>query len=65
MFASIGMSAGIFGNESPNYWRECSAGLQTVPYFLARWFASIPKICLAALLFFVAFALGFNNIGSS
>ena len=64
VFASVAMGAGTFQKETPNYWREASAGLQTFSYFYAKFFANIIRIAVSAVFFFVAFTINFTNPGS-
>jgi hypothetical protein len=64
IFAAISISAGTFGNEQVNYWRESAAGLKTTPYFLAKWIIEVPNIILAALFFWLAFTARFPNTNS-
>lgn len=61
IFAAISISAGTFGNEQVNYWRESAAGLKTTPYFIAKWIVEVPNIILAALFFWLAFTARFPN----
>jgi hypothetical protein len=61
IFAAISISAGTFGNEQVNYWRESAAGLKTMPYFLAKWIIEVPNIILASLFFWMAFTVRFPN----
>jgi len=62
-FAAIAISSATFGAEAPNYWRECSAGMQTVPYFMAKTIVNIPRIFAAAFFFWVAYNLAFIATG--
>lgn len=61
IFSAIAISTITFGGEQVNYWRESSAGLKTIPYFLAKWTADVPNIVLAACFFWIAFIVRFNN----
>ena len=63
-FAAIAIASGTFGAESPNYWRECSAGLQSIPYFAAKTLVNIPRIVAAAFFFWVAYNISFIATGS-
>jgi hypothetical protein len=47
-----------------NYWRECSAGIKTPPYFIAKWLVEVPNITLATLFFWLAFTIRFPNTGT-
>lgn len=61
IFAAISISTGTFGEEQVNYWRECSAGLKTAPYFIAKWLVEVPNIVLATVFFNLAFGIRFPN----
>lgn len=65
MFTAIACAAPVFGNEQVNYWRECAAGLLSVPYFLAKWLSTLPMILLSAAFFWFSFYSSFNNTGTS
>lgn len=65
LFASIAAASATFGNEQVNYWRECAAGLQSIPYFIAKFIANFPRVVGAALFFFIAFDIRFQNTASS
>lgn len=65
IFAAISVSTGTFGNEQVNYWRECTAGLKTIPYFLAKWIVEVPNIVMAALFFWFAFIIRFPNTNTA
>ena len=65
IFAAISVSTGTFGNEQVNYWRECTAGLKTVPYFLAKWLIELPNIVMASMFFWFAFLIRFPNTNTA
>jgi hypothetical protein len=46
-----------FGYEKVVYWRDTAAGMRTVPYFMAKFIADIPRILIAAAMFSSAFVL--------
>ena len=48
-----------------NYYREASSGLQSIPYFLGKWLANIPRIVCAALFFWIAFSIKYQNTGNA
>ncbi len=48
-----------------NYWRESAAGLQSIPYFFGKWIANIPRITCAAVFFWVAFSVKYQNTGNA
>ncbi|CAG8603607.1 11403_t:CDS:10, partial [Diversispora eburnea] len=68
VFAALGMTfCGInagsttFGFEKVVYWRDTSSGMKTIPYFLAKSIADIPRILIAALMFSLSFILFFSH----
>lgn len=63
LFAAIASSSATFGSEQVNYWRECSSGLNSGPYFFGRWIANFPRIVMSALFFFFSFSIRFSNTG--
>lgn len=65
LFAAIASSSATFGNEQVNYWRECSSGLNSIPYFFGRWIANFPRIVMSALFFFFSFSIRFSNTGKN
>ena len=65
LFASIASASATFGDEQVNYWRECAAGLQSIPYFIGKFIANFPRIIFAALFFFISFETNFQNTASS
>ncbi|CAG8850213.1 32235_t:CDS:2, partial [Racocetra persica] len=50
-FAGISAGCSTFGYEIVVYWRDASAGMSTIPYFIAKIVADIPRIIIAALMF--------------
>ncbi|CAG8447704.1 16450_t:CDS:2 [Dentiscutata heterogama] len=50
-FAGISAGCSTFGYEIIVYWRDASAGMSAIPYFLAKTVADIPRIFIAALMF--------------
>ena len=65
LFASIASASATFGEEQVNYWRECSAGLNSIPYFVAKWIANFPRIVGAALFFYISFSIKFSDTASA
>ncbi|KAF0543785.1 putative ATP-dependent permease ADP1 [Gigaspora margarita] len=57
-----GISAGFstFGYEKIVYWRDTSAGMCTIPYFMAKIVADIPRLVIASLMFSLAFIIFFS-----
>ncbi|CAI2169630.1 3148_t:CDS:10 [Funneliformis geosporum] len=56
-FAGISAGGSTFGYEKVVYWRDTSSGMRTIPYFLSKFIADIPRIALAAFMFSIAFVL--------
>ncbi|KAG0369711.1 hypothetical protein BGZ54_009137 [Gamsiella multidivaricata] len=46
-FAGISVGACTFGDEKAVFWRDTSAGMPTLPYYLAKILADIPRIIVA------------------
>ncbi|CAG8509884.1 480_t:CDS:10 [Funneliformis mosseae] len=49
-----------FGYEKVVYWRETSAGMKSLPYFLAKFTADIPRIINASTMFSMAFIVFYS-----
>ncbi|KAG0206264.1 hypothetical protein BGX28_002261 [Mortierella sp. GBA30] len=60
-FAGISVGSMTFGNEKLVYWREKSSGLLTLPYYLAKVIADIPRIVLAGIMFSISLIIFFNQ----
>ncbi|KAF9110592.1 hypothetical protein BGX27_006146 [Mortierella sp. AM989] len=60
-FAGISVGAVTFGNEKVVYWREKSSGLLTLPYYLAKVVADIPRIIMAGIMFSISLIIFFNE----
>ncbi|KAF9925214.1 hypothetical protein FBU30_004972 [Linnemannia zychae] len=60
-FAGISVGSMTFGNEKIVYWREKSSGLLTLPYYLAKVIADIPRIILAGIMFSISLIVFFNQ----
>lgn len=60
---AIASSSEVFSSEQPNYWRECSAGLLTIPYFLGHLLGNLPRMVLSASLFFFSFSFMYRDTG--
>ncbi|CAG8571773.1 7471_t:CDS:10, partial [Funneliformis caledonium] len=56
-FAGISAGGSTFGYEKVVYWRDTASGMRTIPYFLSKFIADIPRIVLAAFMFSIAFVL--------
>ncbi|KNE56283.1 hypothetical protein AMAG_02109 [Allomyces macrogynus ATCC 38327] len=57
LFTGISVGATTFGNERVVYWRETAAGRPTLPYFLGKLIADIPRIVIAAFMFSLSLIL--------
>ncbi|KAF9351953.1 hypothetical protein BGX26_010140 [Mortierella sp. AD094] len=60
-FAGISVGSMTFGNEKIVYWREKSSGLLTLPYYVAKVIADIPRIVLAGVMFSISLIIFFNE----
>ncbi|KAF9174329.1 hypothetical protein BGX21_000215 [Mortierella sp. AD011] len=60
-FAGISVGSMTFGNEKIVYWREKSSGLLTLPYYLAKVIADIPRIVLAGVMFSISLIIFFDE----
>ena len=65
LFASIATASASFGSEQVNYWRECAAGLHSVPYFVGKFIANFPLLLGASFFFYIAFEVTFQNTATS
>jgi hypothetical protein len=61
LFAAIASSSQVFSSEQPNYWRECSSGLLTVPYFFGHFLGNQPRMFASAVLFFLSFSIMYRD----
>ncbi|CAG8436016.1 6344_t:CDS:10 [Scutellospora calospora] len=59
-FAGISAGGSTFGYEKVVYWRDTSSGMRTIPYFLAKIVADIPRLLIAALMFSLAFIIFYS-----
>ncbi|RKP05526.1 hypothetical protein THASP1DRAFT_32637, partial [Thamnocephalis sphaerospora] len=57
MFAGINVGAATFGNEKTVFWRDTSAGMNTIPYFAAKVMADLPRCVIAAFCFSLSFVM--------
>ncbi|RHZ58597.1 hypothetical protein Glove_372g90 [Diversispora epigaea] len=64
MFCGISAGTTTFGYEKVVYWRDTSSGMKTIPYFLAKSIADIPRILLAGLMFSLSFILFYSHLSS-
>eukprot|EP00835_Amoeboradix_gromovi_P002324 NODE_130_length_18488_cov_0.389961.p1 type:complete len:846 gc:universal NODE_130_length_18488_cov_0.389961:7015-9552(+) len=60
LFAGQATSAHTFGNEKVVYWRDTSAGMHTVPYFLAKFTSDIPRIVIAGFFYTLSLTVFFD-----
>ncbi|KAG0269130.1 hypothetical protein DFQ27_004703 [Actinomortierella ambigua] len=59
-FAGISVGITTFGHEKAVFWRDTSAGMPTMPYYLAKVLADIPRVLVAACLYTGAFIFFFS-----
>ncbi|KAJ3147722.1 hypothetical protein HDU86_007897 [Geranomyces michiganensis] len=57
LFAGVQVGASTFGLERVVYSRDKSAGMPTLPYFLAKWAADIPRMVVSSIMFTSSLAL--------
>nr|KAJ3418067.1 hypothetical protein HK105_000398 [Polyrhizophydium stewartii] len=57
LFAGITNGINTFGPERVVFWRDSSAGMAAMPYFLAKWTADIPRMVLGSVMFMTSLAL--------
>ncbi|KAG0334541.1 hypothetical protein BG004_000365, partial [Podila humilis] len=60
-FAGISVGTSTFGDEKAVFWRDTSAGMPTLPYYMAKILADVPRMIVAVILFLYinAFAIGY------
>ncbi|KAG0210871.1 hypothetical protein BGX28_008838 [Mortierella sp. GBA30] len=58
-FAGISVGASTFGDEKAVFWRDTSAGMPTLPYYLAKILADVPRMIVAACMYTGAFIFFF------
>ncbi|KAI9595510.1 hypothetical protein BDF19DRAFT_422397 [Syncephalis fuscata] len=59
LFSGISVGAATFGNEKVVYWRDTAAGMTSIPYYLAKMVADLPRCLIAALCFSLSFIVFF------
>ncbi|KAI9184364.1 hypothetical protein H9P43_003417 [Blastocladiella emersonii ATCC 22665] len=59
MFAGISVATNTFGNERVVYWRETASGRATLPYFIAKMLADVPRMVIAAFMFTLSLIIFF------
>ncbi|KAI9595508.1 hypothetical protein BDF19DRAFT_422395 [Syncephalis fuscata] len=59
LFSGINVGTSTFGQEKVVYWRDSAAGMRTVPYFLAKMVADLPRCLIAAFCFSLSFIVFF------
>ncbi|KAH6565656.1 hypothetical protein BASA62_007159 [Batrachochytrium salamandrivorans] len=59
LFAGISVGANTFGREKVVYWRDTASGMNTIPYFLAKFIVDFPRVILGGSMFFLALVLFF------
>ncbi|KAG0326947.1 hypothetical protein BGZ99_008712 [Dissophora globulifera] len=58
-FAGINVGACTFGDEKAVFWRDTSAGMPTLPYYLAKVLADVPRMIVASCMYTGAFIFFF------
>ncbi|KAF9403186.1 hypothetical protein BGZ94_004681, partial [Podila epigama] len=58
-FAGISVGASTFGDEKAVFWRDTSAGMPTLPYYVAKVLADVPRMIVAACMYTGAFIFFF------
>ncbi|GJJ73776.1 hypothetical protein EMPS_06134 [Entomortierella parvispora] len=58
-FAGISVGASTFGDEKAVFWRDTSAGMPTLPYYLAKVLADVPRMIVASCMYTGAFIFFF------
>jgi ABC-type multidrug transport system ATPase subunit len=59
-YAGISVGSSTFGSEKVIYWRECASGMSTLPYYIAKVLADLPRIFIASVCFTLSFIMFFN-----
>ncbi|KAI8586477.1 hypothetical protein BDZ88DRAFT_429014 [Geranomyces variabilis] len=57
LFAGVMVGASTFGLERVVYWRDTSAGMPLLPFFLAKWAADFPRMITSSIMFTLSLAL--------
>lgn len=60
LFAGIAAGSSTFGSERVVFWRDTSAGMPALPYYIAKAAADIPRIIVSSFLFTTTFILFFD-----
>ncbi|TPX37017.1 hypothetical protein SmJEL517_g01068 [Synchytrium microbalum] len=60
LFSGIIVSSTTFAREQKVYWRDHSRGMSTLPYFLAKALADLPKLIIASLTYTLALGIFFS-----
>jgi ABC-type multidrug transport system ATPase subunit len=55
LYAGISVGSSTFGHEREVFWRDTASGQPTLPYFIAKVIADIPRVLFAAVCFTLAF----------
>ncbi|EGF80003.1 hypothetical protein BATDEDRAFT_37074 [Batrachochytrium dendrobatidis JAM81] len=59
LFAGISVGANTFGREKVVYWRDTASGMNTIPYYMAKFIIDFPRVILGGSMFFLAAVLFF------
>eukprot|EP00040_Diaphanoeca_grandis_P035847 m.226409 g.226409 ORF g.226409 m.226409 type:complete len:1088 (-) comp33490_c0_seq1:114-3377(-) len=63
-FAAVATAINTFGRERVIYFREASAGLNTIPYFMGKFAVDFLSIVLASTFFWLGLSSNFSSLGS-
>ncbi|KAF9913217.1 hypothetical protein BX616_010139 [Lobosporangium transversale] len=58
-FAGISVGTRTFGDEKAVFWRDSSAGMPTLPYYLAKILADVPRMIVATCMYTSSFIFFF------
>ncbi|KAI8926163.1 hypothetical protein BC831DRAFT_457743 [Entophlyctis helioformis] len=59
LFAGISVGVNTFGREKVVYWRDTASGMNTIPYYLAKFAVDVPRVIMGGSMFFIALLLFF------
>eukprot|EP00842_Homolaphlyctis_polyrhiza_P002787 jgi/Hompol1/3509/HPOL_003282-RA len=60
LFAGISVGVNTFGREKVVYWRDTANGMNTIPYYLAKFIVDFPRVLLGATMYFIAVLIFFS-----
>nr|KAJ3408247.1 hypothetical protein HK105_003233 [Polyrhizophydium stewartii] len=59
LFAGISVGTNTFGREKVVFWRDTASGMNTIPYYLAKFIVDFPRVIIGATMFAIAVVLFF------